>query len=370
MGTAVLLLAAAALGAGIGVLLVLRPRRKPAVLTSPETVPEPVNEGTSLRETVDGTPELRALYSRLGFPPEAERSWERLLGELEGQVRAEIPDFAAFRAALAEADTAGPDAGFLAEDVELLQEVIRAGEDRDEVLRLLDRDPVGRLLPFIERIALTRNGERVWRTPVELSLLRKRPASLEVFEKKLDELEKLLRSGPSRTETARNEAIEALVRARRDARRDGAYMPTSLRALRSAVEAWWQAAPLEARRRREALDGLLLGLLRVRRGPSGAGAREEARAQADRYAGAAWMHTPWITAYALTNLLDAEWAALPEEERRQPSPRAATLRWVRDEVASSHFDGEETIRRLRQQEERELFVHSLVYALLRMSRVT
>ena len=78
-----------------------------------------------------------------------------------------------------------------------------------------------------------------------------------------------------------------------------------------------------------------------------------------------------MTAYALTNLLDAELAALPAEERgQQPSPRAATLRWVRDEVASSHFDGEETIRRLRQQEERELFVHSLVYALLRMSRVS
>jgi hypothetical protein len=369
VGTAVLLLVAAALGAGIGVLLVLRPRRKPE--PPPLEIPaEPVDAAAVLRETVDGTPELRALYVRLGFPPEVERSWERLLGELEGQVRAEIPDFAAFRAALAEADTASPDAGFFAEDVELLREVIRAGENREEVLRLLDRDPVGRLLPFIERIALTRNGERVWRTPVELSLLRKRPASPEVFERKLDELEKLLRSSvPSRVEAARNEAIEALARARRDTRRDGAYMPTSLRALRSAVEAWWKAAPLEARRRREELDGLLLGLLRVRRGPSGAGAREEARAQADRYAGAAWMHTPWITAYALTNLLDAELSALPEEERRQPSPRAATLRWVRDEVASSHFDGEETIRRLRQQEERELFVHSLVYALLRMSRV-
>jgi hypothetical protein len=368
VGTVVLLLAVAALGAGIGVLLVLRPRRKP-VPPVREVSAEPADEEAALRETIDGTPELRALYARLGFPPDAERTWERLLGELEGQVRAEIPDFAAFRAAVAEADTASPDAGFLAEDVELLREVIRAGEDREEILRLLDRDPVGRLLPFIERIALTRHGERVWRTPVELSLLRKRPAHPETFERGLDELEKLLRSsGPPRAEAARSEALEALARARRDARRDGAYVPTSLRALRSAVEAWWRAAPPEARRRREELDGLLSGLLRVRR-RAGSEAREEARAQADRYAGAPWMHTPWITAYALTNLLDAELSALPEEERRQPSPRAATLRWVRDEVASSHFDGEETIRRLRQQEERELFVHSLVYALLRMSRV-
>jgi hypothetical protein len=81
------------------------------------------------------------------------------------------------------------------------------------------------------------------------------------------------------------------------------------------------------------------------------------------------MQTPWLTSFALANLLDAELSALPDEERRHPSPRAAALRWVRDEVASSHFDGEETIRRLRQQEERELYVHSLVYALLRMSRL-
>ena len=81
------------------------------------------------------------------------------------------------------------------------------------------------------------------------------------------------------------------------------------------------------------------------------------------------MQTPWLTSYALANLLDAELSGLAGEERRQPSPRAAALRWVRDEVASTHFDGEETIRRLRQQEERELYVHSLVYALLRMSRL-
>lgn len=147
-------------------------------------------------------------------------------------------------------------------------------------------------------------------------------------------------------------------------------MPTSLRALEAAVEAWLQRAPPEVRRRREDLDALLLDMLRLRQGAlDGIDPREAARAHAKRYADSPWMHNPWLTAYALTNLLDAELAALPDEERRLPSPRAGVLRWVRDEVASSHFDSEETIRRLRQQEERELYVHSLVYALLRMSRL-
>lgn len=351
---------------------------------SPPVPAAPVDEAAELRRTVDGSAELRGLYARLGFPPDVEEDCRRFLDGLEGLVRTEIPDFAAFRAAVAEAQRglAGDTGGrFLAKEVELLHEVAGAGEDRGEVIRLLDRAPVRRLLPVVERIPQVRNGERVWRTPVELSLLRKRPADPAAFEKLLDELDRLVRAGrPPRAEPLRAEVIEALARVRRDARRENAYMPTSLKVLEAAVEAWLLKAPPEARRRREELDALLLDMLRVRRGQAnGAGVREAARAQAKRYADSPWMHTPWITAYALTNLLDAELSALPAEERgqspssqgsSQASPRAAALRWVRDEVASSHFDGEETIRRLRQQEEKELFVHSLVYALLRMSQVS
>ncbi len=375
-----LLLAGLALGAGLGAAAVLAAgwrRRRPLPVSAPPPPAEPVDEPAELRRTIDETPELRALYARIGFPPDVERDCQRILADLIGMVRTEIPDFAAFRAAVTEAErglaagTPDSEARFLAEDVELLAAVARAGEDRQEVLCLLDRDPVRRLLPFVERIPMTRNGERIWRTPVELTLLRKRPADPDRCERLLDELEKLVRAARlPRAEPPRAELLEAMVRARRDARRDGAYMPTSLRTLESAVETWLRAAPPEARRRRDELDALLLGLLRVRRGQSGeADLHEAARAQAQAYASAPWMQTPWLTAYVLTNLLDAELSGLPEEERRQPSPRAAVLRWVRDEVASTHFDGEETIRRLRQQEERELYVHSLVYALLRMCRL-
>jgi hypothetical protein len=375
-----LLLAGLALGASLGAAAVLAAgwrRRRPLPTMLPPPPPAPVDEPAEVRRLIGETPELRALYARIGFPPDVERDCQRVLANLLEMVRTEIPDFTTFRAAVAEAErglaAGSPDAEarFLAEDVELLAAVSRAGEDREEVLRLLDRDPVRRLLPFVERIPMTRNGERIWRTPVELSLLRKRPADPDRCEKLLDELEKLVRAARlPRAEAPRTELLEAVARARRDARRDGAYMPTSLRALEAAAEAWLRATPPEARRRRDDLDAFLLGLLRVRRGqPGEEDPREAARAQAQAYVSAPWMQTPWLTTHVLTNLLDAELSGLPEEERRQPSPRAAALRWVRDEVASTHFDGEETIRRLRQQEERELYVHSLVYALLRMSRL-
>ncbi len=361
-----LVIAAVALGAWAA----MRSRRwLPSPAPRPVPPPAPVDEPEDLRRTIDGNAELRSLYAKAGYPPEVERACERLLREIEGLIRTEIPDFAAFRAAVAEAEQRIGDADFPPEDLALLDEVKRAGDDREVVLRILDRDPVRNLLPVLERIPMVRAGERIWKTPVELTLLRKRPADPARCVKLLDELAAAVRdSRLARPEKLRADLLETLARARRDVQRENAFMPTSLRALEAAVEAWLNSAPPEARRRRGELDSLILGMLRVRRG-EGADLREAARAQAKRYADTPWMHTPWLTSYALTNLLDAELAALPEEERRQPSERAGVLRWVRDEVASTHFDGEETIRRLRQQEERELFVHSLVYALLRMSRL-
>lgn len=357
-------LATVALGAGF----VLKGRRRvPRPTPQPVPPPQPVDEAEELRRAVDNTPELRALYAKTGYPPDVERACERLLREIDGLIRTEIPDFPAFHAALAEAEKRIAETDFPPEDLALLDEVKRAGDDREAVLRVLDRAPVWRLLPVLEQIPMVRGGERIWKTPVELTLLRKRPTDPARCEKLLDELAGVVRdSRLARPDKLRADLVEALARVRRDLQRENAFMPTSLRALEAAVKAWLRSAPPEARRRREDLDTLLLGMLRVRRGEDG---REASRAQAMKYADAPWMHTPWLTSYALTNLLDAELAALPEEERRRPSPRAGVLRWVRDEVASSHFDGEETIRRLRQQEEQELYVHSLVYALLRMSRL-
>ena len=359
------MIAAAALGAWA-----IKTGRRRVPLPAPRPAPPlpQVDEAEELRGVIDGSAELKTLYTKIGHPPEVERACERLLREIDGLIRTEIPDFPAFRAAVAEAEKRIGDTEFPPEDLALLDEVKRAGDDRDEVLRVLDRAPVWRLLPILEQIPMVRGGEKVWKTPVELTLLRKRPSDPARCEKLLDELAGLVRdSHLVRPEKLRADLLETLARVRRDVQRENAFMPTSLRALEAAVRAWLNSAPPEARRRREDLDSLLLGMLRVRRG-DGEDLREAARAQAKRYADTPWTHTQWITSYALTNLLDAELAALPEEERRRPSHRAGVLRWVRDEVASSHFDSEETILRLRQQEERELYVHSLVYALLRMSR--
>src|ERR1700760_4261270 len=94
-----LLLAGLALGAGLGAAAVLAAgwrRRRPLPVSPPPPPAEPVDEPAELRRTIDETPELRALYARIGFPPDVERDCQRILADLIGMVRTEIPDFAAF----------------------------------------------------------------------------------------------------------------------------------------------------------------------------------------------------------------------------------------------------------------------------------
>ena len=106
MSIAILLLGLA-LGAGLGVVAVLAAGWRRRSLIPGSSVPisaGPVDEPADLRRTIEENPELCALYGRSAFPPEVEQACERILGELVGMVRTEIPDFAAFRAAVAEAE--------------------------------------------------------------------------------------------------------------------------------------------------------------------------------------------------------------------------------------------------------------------------
>lgn len=379
------LIVVAALGAAAFLRIRWGKATLPAPPASPEAAAPPWDEEAALRETVDATPELRALYGRLGYLPEVEREAERIVGEIKGLVRAEIPDFAAFGAALSEVEAqlatgSEEDAErprFRRENEALLRAVLAVRGDEEAVLRLLNEDPVDQLLPLVEQIPMVRNGEVIWRTPMELTLVRKRPSNPARFERLLDELDFLVRSARLRRRpTAREAVLAAIVRLRRDTARENAYLPTPMQALAAEVDGWLHRSQEPAvRRRREELDVLLRGLLRLRHDlEAGVGGdlrdfRETSRAQAQLYAGQPWMQTPWLTTFALASLLDTELALLPAKERAQPTSPAGVLRLVRDEVASRHYDSDETIRRLRQQEERGLFVHSLVYALLRMNRL-
>src|SRR5262249_25966909 len=128
---------------------------------------------------------------------------------------------------------------FRSENEALLRAVLAVRADRDAVLRLLNEDPADQLLPFVEQIPMLRNGEVIWRTPMDLALVRKRPVSRDRFERLLDELDWLARSAPLRRKPASRESVlAAIVRLRRDAARETAYLPTPLQTLASEVDGW------------------------------------------------------------------------------------------------------------------------------------
>jgi hypothetical protein len=346
---------------------------------------------------IASVPELRALYASLGYSPELESQATRLLRELNALIRTEIPDFAAFSRVMHHTQmhlkesmpTQNAPALLLQECTQqayaapLWQAVAAAGEDQAQVLALLNREPVYEQLPFIEQVPFYKDGAVIWRTPVEVTMLRKRPADVTRFGHLLEALEGLFTAPDVLLNSqARQDVLREIARVRRDVQRPHGYIPTSLQALARKVSICVQQSPdATAHGKRQALDRFLATCVSIRRTYSEAITatqtlsatslrcfREAAQQQAQYYLHTTWMQTPWLTVYVLTTLLDADLAALPAVTR-PPSPAAGhMLALIRAEVASGHYDRSETIRRLRQQEAQGVYVHSFVYPLLRLHR--
>jgi hypothetical protein len=261
--------------------------------------------------------------------------------------------------------------------------VLAAGQDQTRILALLNRDPVYEQLPFIEQIPFYTDGKIVWRTPVEVTMLRKRPKDAERFVHRLDALAALFAAPEALLNTqAHREVQHEIARLQRDLQRPHGYLPTTLQALARKVSTCMQQSPNPTVRcQREALDRFLTACISVRR-TYGCGAaaeytlsaaslgrfREAAQQQAQYYLHTTWMHTPWLTLCVLTTLFDSDLAALSAARQHISPASVSMLTLIRAEVASGRYDHNETIRRLRQQEAQGVYVHSLVYPLLRLHR--
>ncbi len=356
---------------------------------------EPFQE---VRKLVHDTEDLQLLYERLGYSLELEWEFEQHLNELKALIHTEIPDFAAFRKALKEvqeqlnqeeSEVYSPEvwkhARFQRSNDDLLQQIIGAGDNKEAVLDLLNRNAVEEPLPFVEQLPFYRGGKVIWRTPIELSILRRCPKDPQRFAKLLDDLESRIKTSRlSRTEQSRKDALEALDRLRRDCRRENAYIPTPLKLLDSKLNEWllhgnnWQD-----HQHKEKLDTLLLELIYVRRdcqwdqidsrtfdASEARLVRNLTRKHAKTYLDAEWMHIPWLTTFVLTNLLDGELTSFSSEEPQGGSASIYVLKLVRDEIASGYYDNNETIRHLRTEEKKGLYIHSLIFALLRLHLTT
>jgi hypothetical protein len=357
----------------------------------------PSSRPEAVRQLIEHNRELRELYARHGSVPALERQANRLMVELLALIRADIADFAAFQQTLRAFEqktdlatpseftgaTPGGERPMRNKPDDLLAAVLDVLDDRQAVIALLNRDAVHESLPFIECLPFYAGGKLTWRTPARHTLIRKRPTDVRRFAQLLDELERLFHTvDRRRQQPGCRQVLDAIAAVRRSLHQDDAYLPTPLRVLARAVRECLQKPPtaqVQAELRR--LDGML-GLLvaaspnqpsRDYRGGSPhegniPASREAILPWAQTYLNTPWMHTPWLTARLLTALLDAELARLTTQAPAHRSPSLNTLQCIQDEVNSGRYDRAETVRRLRLLESSGVYVHSFVYALLRLGQ--
>jgi hypothetical protein len=253
----------------------------------------------------------------------------------------------------------------------LLQEVLAAGADLERQRLLLEAEPLDHPLPFIEEIPVKRAGQVIWRSPIELEVLRRRPRAPERFRTLLQELADAVLAAPlDRRKSDREAIFVALERLRRDLERPKTYLPTPLLELIAKVEAWLLASRVaEATAKRRELENLLGELVELEAALARADGLAPLVARAHRlgdlYARAESLQVRVLTVRILHVLLAAEERLHPPDGKEAgPALLAAICR----ETASGFFDPTETAHRLRRLTELGLVVHSLCFALLRLLR--
>lgn len=323
------------------------------------------------RETADEliakTAELRELLDGLGYNPRREEAADRIMAELKSSIRAELTDYPAFQAAIAAATVRRqsmlPDESFA-----LLDSLGSAG-DQSAVLALLNADPIHDQVPFIEQIPVRKNGELTWRSPVDHSLIRRRPVDLRRFKELLDDLEMLFAEPhPARFEHSLLEVIDAIAKVRRELDRDKSYLPTPLQYLETKLGDYkTKSLKPGAARLTETLLSTIARLVELRNAVESGADEDVARkiaGQAARYLATPRLQTRWLTNYILVLLLHPKLTVTVG--RKVGKREAKTIELIRKEIQDGYYDRREITRRLRRIEASGVMVASLVYPLLRL----
>jgi hypothetical protein len=350
----------------------------------------PSRPKAELRSLAEAEDEIQGLYETIGFSPVLEQKVDRILQALRSSLTVEIPDYEAFREALDEARTEMsllPDQDAFEdetarEDVQraeaLLEEVWQRRGAPEAVIEILEEAPVERQLPYIERVPVTRGGTVRWRSPVRISVLRKRPADTQQFRRRLDRLAALVKNASlPRADELENELRAAIGRLRRDIVEEDVYVPTLQHRLEEAAATWLNEAPRSGwKQRKNRLDDCLLDVRRLQEARpyllgDDARVEESVRDLAEiryqertvsrirSYVDTDWMHTPWLTDQLLGHLLSVEVLNASGASHRR-------LSVITQEVQTRTYDPQESMRRLRDFEEEHGLIQSLAFSLLRL----
>jgi hypothetical protein len=338
---------------------------------------KPLDIECVVRDRIEGDHGIRRLYTELSFEPWLEWKLEAHLNLLEELIVTTIPKFGQFRKAIQSLEARFSDSFaaqgdplqtlhglFKGESGSLVRELIAAGDDRPRVLSLLNRNPVYDPLPFLVDIPFYKEGRLTWRTPVGVSVIRKGPKDTALFTRKLGEIEDLVRTAKIQREPQRkDDVLKAISKLQRDLGSPTAYFPTSLRTLGGCLRNWQRDVPTFDKRKQ--LDHFLGKLVTIEHKFDVAETKEIARSGdglslAQCYLEGPWMQSPRVTNKVIALLLRVEQA------RCKGLATHRVLRTVLAEIVVDAHDPGESMRRLRQLEERGHFVNSLIYSLLHL----
>jgi hypothetical protein len=302
--------------------------------------------GNEVRRWIQRDDSLDRLFRSLGYSAHLESRCRALWGRLV-DLSIRITDVQRFQdaldAALQEAQERGR---FTSDEADLLDEIIKVRDNIPTVVQLLQADPMMTLPDAVEQ-----SIERV-------------PKDLGTFTQTLDELQRLFREPsliPEWRHKVRGYLLEALRGVRKHSTAAACNVAGPLQSLSGEIERYVKFISDDkiAEAKREALKDVLLVVVQARHGTRRGDPLDEHELaiQARRYIDAPWMHRRAITLALLRAFLDAAAAA---------QPREPLLTQTAQHVASAHFDGPEVARRLRELEARGLYIHTLIYPLLRL----
>ena len=332
--------------------------------------PAPVVPETSA-DLIGRTPELRDLLARLGYNPRLETESARLMAGLKSSIRAEITDYAAFQSAVAAAvlrrGTVSPAAGNFA-----LLDSLSETADVNSAQAILNADPIDGQVPFIEQIPVAKGGQLTWRSPVDHSLIRRRPVDVPRFVEAAGELERLYSEPyPARSEAMRLEVLDAIARLRRELDRDKSYLPTPLQFLETKLQDYkTKSLSQEAADLTRTVFGMIERLSGLRCALAAPGRNDtwelagQVAAQAALYLARPGIQIPWLTNCVLGLALHEKLTGATGQRVSKRNRKKMEL--IRRELAAGYYDGTETARRLHRMEGCGFDVISLVYTLLRL----
>lgn len=355
---------------------------------NPRPQNNPWDGNEELRKLIDGNEELSAIYRKLGYSVYVDRESRRILNQLKSLIGIEV------------VDPSPSGFGRLLYDARNVRfDQLRESEQRN----FLAPGKAGK------RARACQAKEAKRENPEQLkAFLNRHPSAMRTVSLLLlEKLDKLFTKAHSTLNAEdRTSLLSAVSRVRDDIRHDSGNGASALQSFEWTLEECLGHRRVGRdfhedtnRERKARLDELLLNSLWVREieGQDDAQWHKDAAKQAKTYIDSSWMHTPSLTARFLTDLLDVELAPLTREsksigesdlmlvstiwrlppfsyywqskvarERARLTRLAGLLRQVRDEADSGNYDAQEIARRLRSYESEGLYVHSLVYALLRL----